>query len=543
MATSAHGAVDVMLVGYETLENLGLRSLKACLAAQGYRVVLVPFQPGCEDLVLFAARTFQPRLIGFSLIFQYALGEFGDLLLHLRAQGVTAHFTAGGHYPSLRPSETLTLLSELDSVIRFEGELTLLELLAKLNDQPSWETILGLAYRQGGEVKVNPPRPLIEDLDTLPPVDRDELQEFADGIKMAAMLASRGCLFDCSFCSIRSFYGEPAGALRRARSPLAVVQEMATLYREKDVRFFSFQDDDFAARSPRQREWLATFLRGLDGSGLVGKTCWKIACRVDDLDSETLAEMQRRGLIAVYLGVESGSAAGLRTLNKRISVAQNLAGVALLKEHGLAMAMGFMLFDPSSTLDTIRENLDFLRAAGADGYFPINFCKMLPYAGTPIERQLQEEGRLRGTTTQPDYSFLDPRLDGFEFLVQSMFSRRNFGPQGLVARLQHTDLALHLARALGRQEATSAVHLRNLVEKTNLLAIDTLDSLLNALRDRGLDPLLADQAWLVALAEQEWRGEIEAEVELMRLLQESGHQGQPANDRDLTCTDLPSSRV
>ena len=211
--------------------------------------------------------------------------------------------------------------------------------------------------------------------------------------------------------------------------------------------------------------------------------------------------------------------------DKRNTVQQNLAAVELVKSRHLALAMGFMLFDPSSTAETIRENLAFLRAVGADGYFPVNFCKMLPYAGTPIEARLRAEGRLRGTPARPDYGYLDPRLDGFEALVRSIFSRRNFGPDNLVAQLQQVDFEYRLARALGRPAAgADAEGLRRLIASTNLLALDTLDQLLTAVTERGVDALLEDRETLVGIAEREWRGEMRAEVELARMRAAAGGQ-------------------
>ena len=88
--------VDVLLVGYENHENLGLRSIMAYLLQEGHRVALAPFFPGMHDAVLEAARRHRPRVIGFSLIFQYALEQFGTLMRALRTAGVDAHFTAGG---------------------------------------------------------------------------------------------------------------------------------------------------------------------------------------------------------------------------------------------------------------------------------------------------------------------------------------------------------------------------------------------------------------------------------------------------------------
>jgi radical SAM superfamily enzyme YgiQ (UPF0313 family) len=516
--------IDALLVGYENQENLGLRSIVAYLQAHAYRAALAPFFPGRGENVLAAVRRYQPRLVGFSLIFQYTLDEFGKLMRYLRANSVSAHFTAGGHFPSLRPRETLELLPELDSVVCFEGELTLPELLDHLHRPHRWSDIQGLAFRQNGQVLITPPRPLIDNLDELPLVYRDEPQQSAGGLRMASMLASRGCLFNCSFCSIRQFYGGTAGPLRRVRSPQAVVDEMRALFTDKGVRLFIFQDDDFAARSIRQQEWLAEFLAALARAGLTQQVRWKISCRVDDLEPKSLARMLDHGLAAVYLGVESGSETGLHTLNKQVSVAQNRAAIDLLKRYEVALAIGFMLFDPSSTVVTVRENLEFLRAMGQDGYFPINFCKMLPYAGTPIETQLRAAGRLKGSVTRPDYNFADPQLDWYAFLVQRIFSQRNFNPDGLVVRLQQADFDYHLARTFGCPEFANGygAALRQLTSRANSLALDTLEALLNSLVARGAEALLEERETLLALTEHEWRGEAAIEIELAALRQHTG---------------------
>jgi hypothetical protein len=113
------------------------------------------------------------------------------------------------------------------------------------------------------------------------------------------------------------------------------------------------------------------------------------------------------------MGLESGSEEGLSVLNKGLSVEQNINAVNTLKNIGLMFQYGFMLFDPSTTFNSVRENLDFLRTITRDGDLAATFCRMLPYDGTAIKDQLAAEGRLRGDVTNPDYDFLDPRLDGF----------------------------------------------------------------------------------------------------------------------------------
>jgi hypothetical protein len=113
------------------------------------------------------------------------------------------------------------------------------------------------------------------------------------------------------------------------------------------------------------------------------------------------------------MGLESGTEEGLSTLNKGITVEQNLRAVRILKQLGIMFEFGFMLLDPSSTFESVRANVDFLRAIVGDGSAAATFCKMLPYDGTPIKDELERTGRLRGDVCAPDYDFLDPRLEDF----------------------------------------------------------------------------------------------------------------------------------
>jgi hypothetical protein len=122
--------------------------------------------------------------------------------------------------------------------------------------------------------------------------------------------------------------------------------------------------------------------------------------------------MRDAGLYLVYMGLESGSEEGLHTLNKGLEVAQNKGAVRILKELGLMYEFGFMMFDPSTTFASIRDNVAFLREITGDGSAAAVFCRMLPYDGTPIKDSLAAEGRLRGDVCSPDYDFLDERIDG-----------------------------------------------------------------------------------------------------------------------------------
>jgi radical SAM superfamily enzyme YgiQ (UPF0313 family) len=402
-----------MLVGFQNQGNLGLGYLAAVLRRHGYDVQVVDIEQDPREIVRIA-RELNPILIGFSLIFQFYIDRYAALLYLLRSNGLDCHFTMGGHFPSLSYEQTLELVPELDSVVRFEGESTLLEMVDAIVAGEDWREIHGLAYRDDeGKVIVTRPRALLENLDELPYPDREYEPESVLGRSILPILASRGCARTCSFCSIHTFYRAAPGRIVRTRKPAEVVREMELLHEERGTTIFLFQDDDFPLFGQVWRRWANEFVDELERTGLSRKVIWKMNCRADAVDRDLFIRMRDAGLYLVYMGLESGSEQGLETLHKQITVGQNLKAVETLKSIGLMFEYGFMLLDPSSTFESIRENIAFLRTILSDGCLPVTFCRMLPYDGTPIKDELVRTGRLRGDICNPDYDFLDPRIGEF----------------------------------------------------------------------------------------------------------------------------------
>jgi anaerobic magnesium-protoporphyrin IX monomethyl ester cyclase len=415
----------VMLVGFLAQANLGLGYLASVLREQGYRVDIVDFELNPER-ILEIARSLDPVLIGFSLIFQFYIERFRSLIVLLRKAGLTCHFTMGGHFPSLSYQHALELIPELDSVVRFEGEDTLLELVDAIGSGKGWRDIRGIAFRQNGELVANPLRHLVDDLDRLPYPAREFEPETVLGHPIVPILASRGCARTCSFCSIHMFYRAAPGKVVRTRKPAEVVREMRHLYDERGATIFLFQDDDFPLFGPVWRRWAREFVAEMHRSGLAGRVLWKISCRADAVDPDLFAEMRAAGLYFVYMGLESGTEEGLKTLHKQITVEQNLRAVEVLKQLDLAFQFGFMLFEPSSTFELIREDLKFLHAIVDDGSVAVAFCRMIPYDGTPIKDELVRAGRLKGDICHPGYDFLDPRLDRFYYALTQVVDLRGW---------------------------------------------------------------------------------------------------------------------
>lgn len=514
--------LDVLLVGFESQENLGLRYVMASLAQQGFSVELIPFDAADPDAVVSAAKRRSPKMIGFSIIFQYTIYDFRSVMRQLRLNRVDAHLTAGGHFPTLRPHDTFAELPELDSIVRFEGERSVCDLLARLDYPETWGSIPGLAYRTEDEVVLTSPRPLVAELDTLPWPTRSTRRPVARGIPVASILASRGCCFDCSFCSIRQFYGGAPGPVRRCRSAADVVAEMQHLHERYGVRLFVFHDDDFAAKTVRQRQWVENFFTELDNSGLSEQIGWKISCRVDDIDTDIFRRGQQLGLISVYLGVESGSAAGLSSLNKRVTVEQNLRALDILSELKIPHDMGFMLLDPDTSIVSLQENLTFLRKVAEMGGVPISFAKTMPLAGTPIEQRLRREGRLTGTSVRPDYEMADPRIDQLAVFLTLHFSFRNSSPRGLVERLRAAAFDRVLASRFehGAWIADYGDAISGLIDRSNAVALNTLEHLVERVAQLPAAPQSVPSIWfeLTKLMQPEHRAEAAINADLKRTL-------------------------
>ena len=137
---SVRSSIVVALIGYQDQGNLGMGYLAAVLQARGIEVDLIEVR---DDPAHIADRLLErrPIVVGFSLIFQFFLPRFRMLAQHLRAAGVDGHFTIGGHYPSLCHEELLADFPEMDSVVRYEGEETLLELVEHLAQGAPWHEI------------------------------------------------------------------------------------------------------------------------------------------------------------------------------------------------------------------------------------------------------------------------------------------------------------------------------------------------------------------------------------------------------------------
>lgn len=502
--SESSGARQVLLIGFEDQDNLGLRYLMSSVNAAGHRVSILTYGSD-PNPILQRIHQERPDVIGFSLIFQYMTPDFGRVIKVLRNNGVNAHITIGGHYSSFEPVEVLKHISGLDSIVRFDGELTLVNLLNRLATGTDWGDLPGIAFRDGGgEIIVTPLAKPIADLDTLPWPDRRSIDYEGHPMPTASILGSRGCPWDCSFCSIRPFYEEQGGSLRRLRKPSAVVAEMIHLYSNRGVSTFLFQDDDFLAGGRQAKQWAMEIADLIIAEGLNNKIAFKMSCRSDEIDETVIRHLMAGGLSHVYMGVESGDEQGLLNMNKRLKPQAHFRAGRILKHLGLSFDFGFMLVDPYTNFDSIRTNIDFLEAFIGDGWSVAPFCRMLPYAGTPIKRRLEQEQRLLGTPFEPDYRFLDPKLDMFYGWMVEAFYERNFTNQGLCHILRALLFEAHLRLpSRNRVTDTQRAYLHHLTAVCNRIACYTLRSAIDYIEATPLATLEHNRGYLDRLTAHE----------------------------------------
>jgi len=412
----------VVFIAKREYDNIGIGYMAAMLRDAGFDSKIIDVSEK-KTKILKKLKSLEPAIVGFSVIYQYNIDRYIKLISFLRKSGIRCHLTAGGHYASLRYEELFELLPELDSIIRFEGEYTIVELAKDLQDKNEWRNIKSLVYADKGKIIANPLRELEGDLDRLPYPKRRPLSNYAFNMKFSTILAGRGCRYNCSFCNLREFYRPFPRLIKRTRKPEMVVKEMEYLYRKKGCSVFLFQDDDFPVSGKKGTEWIERFCMELKSRELSNKIMWKINCRPDEIREKIFLLMKNHGLFLVFIGIEDGTDSGLKMFNKQMTLSESLTGIDTLKKLNIGFDFGFMLFHPATTFKSLRENLDFLKSTVGDGYSPVGLIKTMPYYESLIEKDLIKEGRIKGRPGYRDYDFLEENMNKYYKFIVNCFSK------------------------------------------------------------------------------------------------------------------------
>ncbi|MGQ9454487.1 MAG: B12-binding domain-containing radical SAM protein [Armatimonadota bacterium] len=311
--------------------------------------------------------------------------------------------TVGGYLPTLAPDLLLYRCPELDFIVRGEGENVIREVLSCVERNEDWRKVPGIAYLSDGEVVKNPLPPAHSDLDSLPFPARDVLIS-NPWLQRAPFSSSRGCFHRCVFCSIKEFYALLGHHGRRDRSPSNVVDEMEHVLSVTGISYFVFSDDDFIGPGEKCRARAYAIADEIISRGL--RVRFSFECRADEVDRDLFKRLMEAGLDAVFIGLESGSESQLERFRKGTTVEQNRKAIDTVRELGLKMDVGFIMFDPYVTVDEIEENMKFIRELKLS----VPMIKLKLYPGLPVIDRVREDGLLVESDLDLDYRFQSPGI-------------------------------------------------------------------------------------------------------------------------------------
>lgn len=292
----------------------------------------------------------------------------------------------GGPHPCYIDEEILST-RKVDFIVRGEGEITFSELVAALEkEDKELHAVQGISFLSNGKLVRTPSRPFIENLDNLPLparhlINMDDYRRTKLGSRdITPLITSRGCPYQCAFCSSSNFFGTKW----RARSVEAVLSELEEIYHRYHFKAVAFVDDLFTLSPERVIE----ICRGIVERKL--DLWWWYLSRTDLLlrNEEMVKEMVRAGSKAVFIGLESSNPEILEELKKGIDVEGSVRTVEMLKRNGVEIHASYILGGLHDTVKTIRETIRFAKELDTS---VAQFCILTPFPGTAVYEQVKNQ--------------------------------------------------------------------------------------------------------------------------------------------------------
>ncbi len=388
---------------FEHMPTVGIRMPNGALSALAgnvdphHRVAvadLILVQREVRATVERLVHEWQPSLVGLSVMtFQRKTAL--RIIELVRALRPGVRIAVGGYDPSLAPEAYTDPTAAVDFIVRGEGELTFRELVRALEGGGGFENIAGLSYREGDGFRHNPDRPVYGLADgeiRLPNRGARVLRDYAFlGRPVDVVETSRGCTFDCSFCSIIEMRGRNFHTFAFDRV-LADIRDA----RDHGARAIFLVDDNITLNVRRFEALCRAIIdAGLDDLDyLVQAMTSAIAAH-----GTTLAPLMRQaGFRYVFLGIENILDDDLRFLRARAKNALRANGKTLgnatttaiehLHRHGMYVVGGLIVGNPDDTREAIEANLAFARRWVDYPYIQ----HPTPYPRTPMTREFRERG-------------------------------------------------------------------------------------------------------------------------------------------------------
>lgn len=362
----------------------------------------------------------------------------------------------GGYHPTFMDEEVLK--TELvDYVVRGEGEYVFLELVNHIENGIDIEGVKGISWMIGDRLMRTEYAPY-PDVDKIPFPARDLLplnsyKAFLDERPMASVITSRGCPFNCNFCSSSKF----GGLKWRARSVLSVIEEVEILKERYGFSAIDFMDDNFTMSPARVVGISEGFLKGNFNLK------WWCLSRADTIvkNEDMVKVAARSGLNMVFLGIESAEENILRSYGKMEDTSTFIRAITLLKKYNIKTWASIMIGATNETRRTASKTINFIKRLNPH---TVQISILTPYPGT----RLFEE--VKGRITSWDWNLYDGAHSVFntshlstkkiQSILRNAYLSVYLAPKRVVREIRHTIEYHHIKRLIFEYPRKAFVALR-----------------------------------------------------------------------------------
>jgi anaerobic magnesium-protoporphyrin IX monomethyl ester cyclase len=347
---------------------LGLGYLAASLEKKGMKVFIIDLtiRNITDNTLIQFIKKKEPLLVGLAALTPYYL-NMKEIAKIIKKELPAIPIVLGGIHPSILPKESLNEC-DADYVVIGEGEQTLLELSLILKESGDVSHVTGIAFKRGREIIINPPRTLIDDLDTLPfpswtKIDPRKYPHAPHGFIMmknlvAPLMSSRGCPYKCSYCASCKFWNQRI----RFRTATNVVDEIEYLQKSFGVKEFHFWDDNLTLN----RSHILGICKEILRRRLKLYLSTPNGVRVDTLDEKILLIMKKAGFYHLTFSVESGSSMILKQSQKYTNLQKIARNTVIAKKLGFSLSSFFMIGFRNETTTTIARTIKFAKSLPFD---------------------------------------------------------------------------------------------------------------------------------------------------------------------------------
>lgn len=435
-------------------EPLGLLYLAAYLREKGKEVEILDAYSGLpsaaeeqgffrsglsETEIAVEIKRRSPDIIGITSMFSIFSKGAHDVARVAKEVSRDILVVLGGIHSSSF-TESVLQDSNVDMVVVGEGEETLHEIVTKREQGGPLTNVQGTAFKRNGHVHSNPPRALIRDIDTLPLPARDLLDmgvylgdEYRRNFSMSPprlnVITSRGCPFNCVYCSIHSVWKNAY----RTRSPKKVGEELELLVRDYGVGEVAFMDDNLTLDKDRIAKICEEILR----RGLKLRWSTPNGVAIWTLDKEILDKMKESGCYKLTFGIETGSKKTQKFIRKgHIDLEKSKKTIEYCNKIGLWTHSAFILGFLYETKEDIEDTMRYVTSSDLD---IASFFIATPFPGTELFRLYMQEG-------------LIPRVDDASALKwnslqwRAMCDTKNFKKEELAVMLKEAYRRFYISR-------------------------------------------------------------------------------------------------